>query len=396
MSIIERDICIVGGGMIGASAAIAFANLGYSVSVLELHQPKGFEKTQNPDLRVSALNHASLDFLKQHDVWKHVQQMRYRNYERLDVWESNEQATSFHASEINHSSLGAFVENRILQLALLASIEETFADKIDLIVGQKIKNISHQTQEIELEDGQLIKSQMIIGADGANSFVRKSANIGETGWDYQQSASLITIKLTEEFEDCTWQQFTPSGPLAFLPMHNKYACLVWYGNKKQTQAINAADNIQLYGMIKETFPERLGEFLVLDKGSFPLRRMHANHYYRDATVLLGDAAHTINPLAGQGVNLGFKDLISLIQATKDSGLGKRLNATAPELQEALSRYEKQRKSENLLMMTSMDFIYHSFSNTNPILKPLRNMGLAIADKAGPLKVRALKYAVGIL
>lgn len=383
------DVCIVGGGMVGATAAIGFAKLGLDVVVLERSKPEAFDVKQAPDLRVSALNHFSLNLLEKYDIWERVEKMRFRDYEQLDAWESTGHLTSFKASEIGETRLGSFVENRILQLAIVDVIETGYRDSIRIIYGHRVVHIDHVQSEIKLENGYQIQCKLLVGADGAQSLVRKSAGIGDTGWDYTQSASLITIKSKEPFENCTWQQFTPQGPLAFLPMHQNYACLVWYGDKSKTAEIKGASSEELTNMIGLTFPSRLSAFEVLDRGSFPLRRMHANTYFQNKTVLIGDAAHTINPLAGQGVNLGFRDVGALIESIKNNGLELK------QIEKALSEYSSKRRLQNLAMMSAMDAIYHTFSNENWVLKKLRNIGLSAADKAGPLKITALKYAVGI-
>ena len=387
---LQCDVCIVGGGMVGATAAIGLAKLGFSVIVLEKAKPEPFDTNQPPELRVSALNHYSLDLLQTYDIWTRVEKMRFRNYDQLDAWENDNNLTSFKADEIGEAKLGAFVENRILQLAIINVIETEYCNEVSMLYGEKISRIDHNESKIFLEEGCEIQSKLIIGADGAQSLVRKTAGIGETGWDYSQVASLITVKTDLPFEDCTWQQFTPTGPLAFLPMHENFACLVWYADKEKASEIKHADSKTLANMIKQVFPSRLPVFEVIDKASFPLRRMHANAYAHQSTVLIGDAAHTINPLAGQGVNLGFKDVGALITSIKHNGIEKK------GLTKSLSEYSAQRRIQNLAMMSAMDVIYNTFSNDSFILKNLRNIGLTLADKAGPLKIKALKYAVGIV
>lgn len=386
---LDCDVCIVGGGMVGATAAIGFARLGLSVVVLEKFKPVAFDSSQAPDLRVSALNHYSLKLLSEYGVWARVESMRFRNYDQLDAWENNGNLTRFKASEIGENKLGAFVENRVLQLAILDVIDAKYGNLVNVVYGQKVTQIDHVKGLISIDGGHHITTKLIVGADGAQSIVRKSAGIGDTGWDYRQTASLITIKTQEPFDDCTWQQFTPTGPLAFLPMHQNYACLVWYTDRSKASEISLTSPLELANMIKQVFPSRLSDFEVLERASFPLRRMHANKYSCHRTVLIGDAAHTINPLAGQGVNLGFKDVGALVESININGL------TANGLEKSLNEYSAKRRMQNLVMMSAMDAIYHTFSNDNLVLKAFRNIGLSAADKAGALKVKALQYAVGI-
>ncbi|MGM8892253.1 FAD-dependent monooxygenase, partial [Psychrobacter sp. 1Y1] len=166
---------------------------------------------------------------------------------------------------------------------------------------------------LKLDNGDSLTTRLLIGADGANSMVRQWANIGITGWDYAQSAMLINIETAAKQQDVTWQQFTPSGPRSLLPLPGNNASLVWYDDANKIAQLSQLNNLALKAQIVQYFPARLDrDFNVVNKASFKLTRRHAQVYYRDNLVILGDAAHTINPLAGQGVNLGFKDVDALI------------------------------------------------------------------------------------
>jgi len=383
------DICIVGGGMVGSCAAIALSRLGYKVTLIEYQQPSAYDSSQSPDLRVSALNHFSLAQLTELNVWSHITSMRYRDYDQLDVWESEKQLTSFDAVTLNKKKLGAFVENRIIQLAALKEIEKHHCRNINVMFDKCVIDVNVTAGFVKLDDGSTIQAEIIVGADGANSIVRRSAGIGTTGWDYSQQANLISVELSESFKDCTWQRFTDTGPIAFLPMHERNASLVWYADNHQSGLIQKATNADLQDMIRAHFPTRLAAFKVLDKSGFALTRMHVNQYFKQKAVLIGDAAHTINPLAGQGVNLGFKDMAALCEGIKRHGIKEK-----QEL--AFGYYCKQRRRHNLLMMSAMDGIYTVFKNPSKPVRLLRNIGLNIAHNSGPLKRYALKYATGLI
>nr|WP_136249716.1 FAD-dependent monooxygenase [Ningiella ruwaisensis] len=383
---IEADICVMGAGMVGAAVACAMADKGFKVAVVEPFMPEEYHASQAPDLRMSALNKHSIDLLQDLGAYEHILQMRYRDYDCLQVWEDEFAKTSFSASDIGESKLGIFAENRIIQLALLKCFRLQYAESIQ-VFPHKAKHIDIKTGTLQLDNDVSIKSALIVGADGANSQVRRSAAIGQTGWDYEQLANLILIETSERLPDTTWQQFTPSGPLACLPMHDNYACLVWYANASASAELNGANLQTLKQMIEVSFPPLLGDFSVLEHANFPLRRAHANQYWRSKAVLIGDAAHTINPLAGQGVNLGFKDVAALADALERYGLD--------DLKSSLTSYEKARRHQNLLMMSSMDVLYSVFSNKIGPLKLVRNIALGAAQHAGPVKNMALKYAMGI-
>jgi 2-octaprenyl-3-methyl-6-methoxy-1,4-benzoquinol hydroxylase len=373
--------------MVGGAMAIGLSKLGYKVAVIEAIKPKAFNNAELPDLRVSALNRFTLRLLQSYNVWDKVLAMRCQQYHRLSVWENSARALNFEASQIGESYLGYFVENRILQLALLDTIEQEHADNIHLVYGRAV-DINLTATDVVLDNDVHIQANMLIGADGGHSQLRQQANIGVTGWQYEQQANVLLVKMASEFESATWQQFTPQGPVAFLPLFDGYANLVWYADSATSQHIRNTSNTNIKKEILARFPPTLGDFEVLDKTGFPLRRMHANQYWRKNVVLVGDAAHQINPLAGQGVNLGFKDVDALLTCIENKPI------TANNKQ-ALKDYENSRRTPNLVMMSAMDIFYQTFSNDISVLKTLRNLGVKMANAAGPIKHKALKYAMGL-
>ena len=242
---------------------------------------------------------------------------------------------------------------------------------------------------LTLDDGTALAARWVLACDGAESHTRKLAGIGVSRFEYRQHCMLINIDTDFAQEDITWQQFTPSGPRAFLPLPGRHGSLVWYDSPARIRALAAMSNEALAVEVRRHFPSRLGGFTVTDKGSFPLVRRHANDYHAGRVVLLGDAAHTINPLAGQGVNLGFKDVACW------AGLLGKAGAQWHELALA-GRYEGRRRPDNLLMQSGMDLFYGVFSNEIGPLRLARNLALNLADKAGPLKEMALRYALGLV
>lgn len=381
----SHDICVLGGGMVGGAVAIACAELGYTVALIDSHAVQPFSVNDLPDLRVSALNMHSVSLLQQLGVWELVLEMRATPYNVLSCWEYESCRTEFKAEDVGLHQLGFFVENRILQLALWDKCRDY--DNIDLIVGQRPMDINTGSATVLLSDDTVINANIIVAADGAQSQTRSAAKIGVTGWQYEQCANLFTIRVEDGFLPETWQQFSPSGPLAFLPMHKNYACLVWYSEQATSDELMSVSSNQLAATIKEAFPSCLGEFVLLDRARFNLTRQHANKYHEDKVVLMGDAAHTINPLAGQGVNLGFKDVSAFIDALEQHRLD--------DVNAAFSMYEKTRRPQNLLMMSAMDAIYATFSNRSTPLQLLRNVALKVADASGPVKAQVLKYAMGL-
>lgn len=392
------DCCVVGGGMIGATLALGLAKQGYSVALIEKDELVPFSPEQAPDIRLSALNMHTVELLSNLGAWKFVQKMRSRAYDTLSVWDgeslkvsgdtvNKKGLTRFTAKEIERPLLGYFVENRLLQLSLYDEINAQVADHVACIHQQSISDIDVEVGRVSLSSGDEIHSKLILGADGAQSQVRTAAGIPSSGWQYAQKANAVLIKTVNKVSDETWQAFYTTGPRALLPMHDNYACLIWYHGAQQSDWIQNAPFEELKASIYKEFPDLIGEFEILQVAGFGLTRMHAHRYGQGKALIAGDAAHTINPLAGQGVNLGFKDAAAILELISEYGLN--------DTKLLIKQYEAKRRLANLLMMSSMDAIYQTFSSSLLPIKLARQFGLTLADKAGPLKYKALKYAMGL-
>jgi 3-demethoxyubiquinol 3-hydroxylase len=393
----QYDVLVVGGGMVGAAAAVGLAQLGLSVALVESRRPEAYDDSQALDLRVSAISVASEQLLERLGAMEALKNMRSVAYKGLETWELDGFITRFHAEQLGASHLGHIVENRLIQLALWQRIDAM--DNIHLFCPAGVSSFTRCESAngaaicARLDDGRSLQAHLVLGCDGANSRVRDWAGIGITGWDYAQSAMLINIETAEAEQDVTWQQFTPKGPRSLLPLPDNHASLVWYDDAHTIAALMQLNPKQLAEQIRSHFPARLDpNFSVLGRGSFSLTRRHAQRYYADNLVLLGDAAHTINPLAGQGVNLGFKDVDALISLVAEAMGDDKLWYD----NQVLAKYQRARYRDNLLMMTAMDAFYAGFSNELPPLKLLRNAALRLANLDSPLKKRVLKYAMGLV
>lgn len=386
----QFDCVVVGGGMVGAASALSLAEIGLKVAVIERSKPTSYNPEQAFDLRVSAISLASELLLKQLGAWSQLAQWRVCPYKRLAVWEHEQSYTEFNANDIAQSHLGYIIENRLIQLSLWQEIEKH--QNIELLCPESLVNIEQSATEAKITlTSEVIKTKLVVAADGANSQVRKLVNIGTTGWDYAQSAMLINVKTDLPQQDITWQQYFQTGPVAMLPMQGKSASLVWYHDKDEIARLASLSNTSLGQEIKQCFPERLGQVEVIAKAPFPLTRRHANQYIKGRVVLLGDAAHTINPMAGQGVNLGFKD-VKALQQVLATAIGNGDSWCKPAV---LAKYEKKRRNDNLLMMSTMDALYLSFGHQSSAVKFARNVALSLVNKAPALKNKALAYACGI-
>ncbi|EPY7926515.1 3-demethoxyubiquinol 3-hydroxylase [Klebsiella pneumoniae] len=391
MTIHVTDVAIVGGGMVGGALALGLAQQGFTVTVLEKAAPPAFDPASAPDVRISAISAASVGLLKSLGVWDAIRAMRVHAYRRLETWEWESAHVAFDAAELKLPELGYMVENKVLQWGLWQALAAHEA--VTLRVGSELKTMQRgETQTaLHLREGEMIHARLVIGADGANSQVREMAGIGVHAWQYQQSCTLISVECADDPGDSTWQQFTPSGPRAFLPLFDHWASLVWYDAPARIRQLQSMTMAQLQQEIASHFPARLGRVTPQAAGAFPLTRRHALQYVQPGLALVGDAAHTIHPLAGQGVNLGYRDVDALLEILAEArGRGEDW-ASLP----VLKRYQARRRADNFIMQSGMDLFYAGFSNDLAPVRMLRNIGLMAAERAGGLKRQALKYALGL-
>lgn len=406
----KYDVIVAGGGMVGALTAVLLAKqLGMvnenqershsqpaylpniSIAVIEEHDVNQITFGTNPQLRNSAFSYASIQLLKTLGIWQGINPARHAPYLAVETWQQPKNKLTFRAADIGYEYLGHILENHLVQQGIWQVFEQC---NIELICPDKVVELhqeSAQSVRLLTEKGRSLKTHLLIAADGSQSKVRRLANIGTDGWQYRQQCLAINVQMHSHQSAVTWQEFHPSGPRAYLPLYDNFASLIWYDSVERIQQLSALTPPQLKQAIQAAFPSRLADFTIIQSASFPLTRLHAKHYYQDNLVLVGDAAHSINPLAGQGVNLGFKDAKQLVDCICDGlSSGKVFYHS-----DNLKRYHKQRYRDNLLMMTAMDAIYLGFSNDIRVFSLLRNVALSVADRAGPLKLGVLKYAMGL-
>lgn len=386
------EVVVVGGGMVGAATALGFARQGLQVAVIEQQLPKLFDAGGPIDLRISAIGCASVRLLSELGAWQTVVQMRAAPYRQLETWETPGSEVLFDAQSLGLPELGFMVENSVLQLALWQQLQGL--DNLELFCPDKLNRLTQNTDcswSLALASGKSLRAQLVVAADGTNSLVRQQSGIGVDGWQYRQNCLLINVKTETTDVDVTWQQFFPSGPRAFLPLSGNNASLVWYDSHQRIRQLQSLNMQQLTQQITGAFPTRLGSIKALAAAAFPLVRRHAQRYVLPGLVLVGDAAHTINPLAGQGVNLGYRDLKALLDVV---AVAKQQGETGYS-EQVLLRYQRRRRVDNLLMQSSMDLFYIAFSNNLPPARALRNMALMAAQRAGWLKSKVLQHALGL-
>jgi 3-demethoxyubiquinol 3-hydroxylase len=383
----QREMIVVGGGMVGALSALLLANHGIFIHIVEKNPCVAPVANAPFDLRVSAFSAQSKYLLELAGVWQNIPQNRLCAYQGLQTWEKGSQKLTFDSQEIGIDALGYIAENSWVQAVLWQALKKL--PNVSFYENTEVKRIinSDKSVQIILDNEQQIEAELLIACDGANSAIRQLLDIGVTAWDYRQECMLITIKTDCPQQNITWQEFRETGPCAFLPLAENNASLVWYHSPQKIAYLKSLSNAQLKQVIKDEFAHLDFDFEIVDKGAFPLTRRHAQSYFKGLCVLLGDAAHTINPLAGQGVNLGFKDVECLVDLL--------LHCSDLPTQTLLKRYQRQRKPANLLMQSAMDLFYKVSKSELAPLRLIRKSVLGLAQKSGPLKNRVMKYAMGL-
>ncbi|QJT15719.1 FAD-dependent 2-octaprenylphenol hydroxylase [Aeromonas sp. 2692-1] len=387
------DVVIVGGGMVGLGLAAALKGSVLKVAVIEGQLPAS-ELDEAPDNRVSALSLASQRILQQVGAWRGIEARRLQPYMQMEVWEQDSFGRiAFDAASLRQPELGHIVENRVIQLALLEAILD--GDNIQLLSPARASSL--QSGEagslLLLEDGRALSAKLVVAADGAHSWVRRQADIPLTSWDYGHHALVATVRCAEPHEAVARQIFTPEGPLAFLPLWQPDLCsIVWSVPAARAEALCQCDEEQFNRQLTTAFDGRLGLCKVEGaRSAIPLTARYARDFARERLVLVGDAAHTIHPLAGQGVNLGLLDAAALAeQILRNQAAGKDIG-----LLTNLRGYERWRKSEAASMLAAMEGLKRLFAGANPLKKLVRGAGLCAFDLLTPLKQSVIRAAMGL-
>ncbi|GAA0859054.1 FAD-dependent oxidoreductase [Aliiglaciecola litoralis] len=387
------DVVIVGAGITGLTAALALKDSDLSVLVIDA-QAADAPVTDQPELRVSAINLASQTIFQRLGIWQHVVEQRLQDYQSMQVWEQDSFAhIGFSHQEIQRSHLGSIVENQVLRLALLKGLEGI--NNIELAEPARIENLVFGQSEsfLTLSNGNSFTAKLVVGADGANSYVRRVANLPFTFWDYDHIALVATVRTELAHDNCARQVFTADGPLAFLPLFEPNLCsIVWSQRNQQAETLLALPEREFNQRLQVTLDNKLGKCeLQSQRVSYPLTMRYCRQWVKDRVMVIGDAAHTIHPLAGQGANLGIADAAALAQTLgelqanrKDIGLAKNLR-----------KLERWRKAQAMKMIVSMEGFKRLFAGSNPVKKLIRDIGLSAANQAGPVKRDMIKLAAGL-
>ncbi|MCH1925045.1 FAD-dependent oxidoreductase [Shewanella sp. C32] len=385
------DVAVIGGGMVGLATACGLAKSGLQVVVIDSRAAAPV--TGVPRLRVSAINKASQALLENLGAWHNIPAERLAPYSKMDVWEKDGMgAIQFDAANICENSLGTIIENDAIQYALAQSAHDE--TNLTLLENEHVRTLAFGEREawITLERGDSLSAALVVAADGANSWVRQQCQIPLTFWDYDHQAIVATIKTQLPHNGCARQAFSADGPLAFLPLFEADLCsIVWSVPPEKAEQLLALDDESFNKALTAAFDGKLGLCqLQSERQSFPLRMRFARHFAQHRLVLAGDAAHTIHPLAGQGVNLGFLDAGAIVEVvsklhSEDKDIGAYEN---------LRTLERWRKAEAMEMIAAMEGFHRLFLGNNPVKKAIRDIGLNLVNSVSGMKTLFMQQAMG--
>lgn len=399
----QFDMVIIGGGMVGTALACALKDSPLKIALIETHVAQlplnSIAQVSDVDARVSALNRASENFLTAIGAWPRIPVDRKQAYDKMRVWDGiGTGAIQFDAEELGERYLGHIIENRFTNSALLQTLHS--ASSVHVFAPNTVESIEAIPTEsrsvnyfVQLDNGFTLSAPLIVAADGAQSKVREWAQFDMREWDYDHHGVVCTVQTEFAHQDCAWQRFTDDGVLAFLPLPQTNLCsIVWSCSPELAQTLMSLSDTEFLEKLSREFEGQLGQVVAVGpRGCFPLRQRHAKQYVKGGIVLVGDAAHTIHPLAGQGVNLGLMDAYVLADEIKQ-GLARGLAVNDEQL---LARYERRRQPENLQMMASMEMFKRVFSARSPMVRWLRNWGMSKVNNLSFVKQHLAQAAMGL-
>jgi 2-octaprenylphenol hydroxylase len=408
----DFDVIIVGGGIAGTALALALAKTSLRIALLEAGSPVNEVVNQIDDAasvdvyafdtRVSALTEKSRQFFEQLGAWSLMCQQRVSAYKKMTVWDADGTAEmNFDCREVATSWLGHIVENRVIVQSLLQQLKKFPAITLRHNVRVKQLQMQDQLHALVLQDDSVLTASLIVAADGANSFLRDAADFSVRQWDYGHKAIVCTVQTELLHQQTAWQRFMPQGPLAFLPLHSsevdaknnqQYCSIVWSAVPELADELMALDEEIFCLRLERAFESRLGKVIrVGTRQCFPLQQRHAIDYCKSGIALIADAAHTVHPLAGQGINLGLKDVQVL--AEEISRAVQR--GIAVGSLDVLSRYQRRRKANNLSTMAAMEGFKQLFARDELPLRWLRNTGMRFFNRQPLIKRALIRQAMDV-
>jgi len=395
----QADLIIVGAGMVGSALALALEHSGLEILVVDGGplSVKPFDARGAFEPRVSALSAASQRILERLGVWDGIATRRASPYRDMQVWDgSGTGSVHFSAASVHAEVLGHIVENRVVQDALLERLHDS---QIGLLGNARLEQLRRSGDGwlLTLADGRELRAPLLVAADGANSAVRRLAGCATREWNYLHHAIVTSVRCERSHQATAWQRFTDDGPLAFLPLNRQgdehWCSIVWSTVPGEAERLMALDDEAFRHELGKAFEWRLGQVTAVDpRVCIPLRQRHAKRYVESGLALIGDAAHSIHPLAGQGVNLGFLDAAVLAEVL----LHALQRGEQPNDVRVLSRYERRRMPHNLAMMAAMEGFERLFQADPLPIRLLRNSGLNWVDELPDAKALFVRRALGLV
>jgi 2-octaprenyl-3-methyl-6-methoxy-1,4-benzoquinol hydroxylase/2-octaprenylphenol hydroxylase len=391
MSNTHYDVAVIGAGMVGATLASLLSRSGFSVAVVEAREPEAFDAAAEVGLRVSAVSPGSAAILEQAGAWKAISAQRVRPYRRMQVEDGSDMdPLLFDAPVFNLERLGTIVENALVQWSLWQVLNA--GGLVDMYCPDQLAGIkaSEQHNRVLLQGGKTLTASLVVGADGASSRVRKTLGIRQDHYAYNQSGLVAVVGKSQANPGVAWQRFLPGGPLAFLPLSDGRSSIVWTQPTAEAERLLQLDSEEFGKELDVASSGWLGAVESCGpRAAFPLSMRLSEHYAAQRVVLIGDAAHVVHPLAGQGVNLGFADAAGLTEIL----LGVRSNGEDFGSSRVLRKYERWRKSESEAMAFGMHALRSLFGIDG--LSPARRIGMAMVKRSWLLRDKFLQRAAGL-
>lgn len=385
----DFDVVIIGGGLVGASLAAALEHAGLNIALVEGQPGAGRADTTGWDSRIYAVTPGNAAFLESCGAWQALDMARVQAVEQMRVFGDDGAELDFSAYQIGAPELTFILENRLLQQALWQKLQQQ--DNLTLFNPARCASLAWHADhaQLRLEDGREMRARLIVGADGRESWVRQQAGISASPTPYQQHGVVANFIAEKAHRGTAFQWFRPDGILALLPLPQKMVSMVWSVSPEQSAALLALPPAELCAQVAAASHHTLGALqLVTPPAAFPLRVLNLPHIVAPRLALVGDAAHNVHPLAGQGVNLGFRDARELASVLLQRGAQTDCGNA-----HLLRRYERARQEDILSMQLTTDALKHLFNNSNPLLRSMRNLGLAFTNRFTPLKKLLARHAL---